>query len=110
VIKIESFIFNIATMPRICEIAECGKRPSFGLLPTSTRSNDVKDRLIALGLAESEEFNLGDDSQIKKTLMRLNTSHLLFNFRIREFDIEGFLESLMAEQEAALDSDEEEFY
>jgi hypothetical protein len=42
---------------------------------------------------------------------------VMLKLRIREFDIEGFLESLMAEQEAALDSDEdfeldsdEEFY
>jgi hypothetical protein len=41
---------------------------------------------------------------------------VMLKLRIREFDIEGFLESLMAEQEAdsdeefELDSDEEEFY
>jgi hypothetical protein len=32
---------------------------------------------------------------------------VMLKLRIREFDIEGFLESLMAEQEAELDSDEE---
>jgi hypothetical protein len=34
-------------------------------IATSGQSNHVKDRMIALGLTESEEFNLGIVSQIK---------------------------------------------